>query len=70
MSLRYILLKLKDNVDFHITILDEKSKKNEKKTHRFNVVYHIAYVHGNKEKRLSLYLKLGLHKRVFMLTLR
>ena len=29
----------------------------------------IAYVHGNRERGFSLCIKLGLHKRVFILTL-
>ena len=37
-------------VDFHATILGEKLEKNEKKTHRFNVVRQIVYVHRNKEE--------------------
>ena len=50
MSLRYILLKLKDNVDFRTTIFGEKSEKNEKKIYRFNMVQQIAYINGNREE--------------------
>ena len=37
-------------VDFHATILGEKLEKNEKKTHKFNVVQQIVYIHMNKEE--------------------
>ena len=37
-------------VDFHATILCEKLEKNEKKTHKFNVVQQIVYIHMNKEE--------------------
>ena len=39
-----------DIVDVRATIPCEKLEKNKKKTHRFNVVQQIAYVHGNKEE--------------------
>ena len=47
-----------------------KIEKQERRTRRFNVVRLIAYIHGNKERGFLLYIKLGLHKRVFILTLR
>ena len=39
-----------DIVDVRETIPCEKLEKNKKKTHRFNVVQQIAYVHGNREE--------------------
>ena len=38
-------------VDFRATIPGEKLEKNEKKTHRFNVVWQIAYVCENKTRK-------------------
>ena len=57
------------SVDFRTTIFGEEIKK-KKKIHRFNVVQQIIYVYGNKKERLSLYIKSGLHKKVFILIIR
>ena len=48
----------------------KNQEEQERRTQRFNVVQQIAYIHGNREKEDFTMLKLGLHKREFILTLR
>ena len=37
-------------VDFLTTILSEKIRKKQKKTHKFNVIWQIVYIHENKKE--------------------
>ena len=38
------------SVDFRAIIFNKKIKEKRKKTHRFNVIQQIVYVHGNRKE--------------------